>query len=199
MHYDEGKQHAHYSSQAINMSKLTRIICSGALLATAGTSHGAVLATAYTPTEGKACVSVSRNRETGDTVKRCPGVAGYSLFILNSDDRVSVSIVTAAHATLPLNFWDVVTPAFSTLGPKVEWKLERSKGKTQPVALIVRVHTVDQTDVAAPKLLSFLVVAKIDGATACVTAKVPAWQANPNHTARAAASARNSACLPALH
>lgn len=181
------------------MLKFAHIICSAALLAVAATSHGAALTTAYTPTVGKTCVSVSSNRETGDTVERCPGIGGYSLLVQNSDDRVSLSIITPQKTTLPLNFWDVVTPAFSTLGPKVEWKLETIKGKTQPAAIIVRVHTVDQTDVAAPRPLSFLVVAKIESDMACVTAKIPAGQANANLTARAAASARDSACLPALH
>ena len=181
------------------MSTLASTICvSAVLLALSGAGHRPSSATAYTPTAGTACQLVSINRETGDSVKRCPGVAGYSLLVLNSDDRVSLSIVTPGRMTLPLNFWDVVTPAFSTLAPKLEWTLDSAKGKMQPVAIIVRVHTVDQTDLAAPKPLSLLVVARIEGDMACVTARIPARQANASKTARAVALARDSACLSPL-
>ncbi len=160
---------------------------------------GATMTTEYTSTTGRTCVITSSNQETGDTVTRCPGVAGFSLLILNSDDRASISIVTDDKVTLPLDFWDVVTPTFSTLGPKVEWQVESMHGKKRPVAIIVRVHTVDQTDVEAPRPLSFLVVAAIRNDTACVIGKIPALRPVANESARALAKARNSKCLPQIH
>lgn len=78
------------------------------------------MTTQSTPTSGAQCIDLSDNRETGDSVKRCPGVSGLALLIYHSDDRASLSILTREKATLPLNFWDTVTPTFSTLGPKVE-------------------------------------------------------------------------------
>jgi hypothetical protein len=182
------------------MSNLGVAFClAAALFAAIGSSRGATLTTEYTPTTGRACVTISSNHEIGDTVTRCPGVAGFSLLVLNSDDRASISIVTDDKTTLPLDFWDVVTPTFSTLGPKVEWQMESMKGKKRPVAIIVRVHTVDQTDVEAPRPLSFLVVAAVRNDTACLIGKIPAAQAAANESARALAKARSGKCLPQFH
>ncbi|MDQ2822627.1 MAG: hypothetical protein M3Y65_19995 [Pseudomonadota bacterium] len=131
-------------------------------------------------------------------MKRCPGVIGFSLLVQHSDDRASLSILTKEKATLPLNFWDTVTPTFSTLGPKVEWQLETVQGKNRPVAIVVRVDTVDQTDVAAPQPISFIVVARIREDEACVIGKIPMKQANAAHAARVLMNARDSKCLPQI-
>jgi len=170
-----------------------------ALLAFAGSSYGAAVITEYTPTTGRGCTTISSNHETGDTVKRCRGVAGFALLVFNSDDRASISLVTKNNATIPLDFWDVVTPTFSTLGQKVEWQMASVDGKKTPVALVVRVHTVDQTNVEAPRPLSFLVVAEIRSDKACVIGKIPAWQPKANESARALARARGSKCMPQIH
>lgn len=171
-----------------------------ALIAATGQSRGAALSTEYTPTKGRACVTISNNHETGDTVKRCPGAAGFSVLVLNSDDRASISLIAPdGKVTLPLDFWDIVTPSFSTLGPKVEWQLESIQGKKRPVSIIVRVHTVDQTDVEAPRPLSYFVVAAIAKDSACVIGKIPAAQVAANESARALAKARGSNCMPRIH
>lgn len=177
--------------------KLAFCVTATSLLLTANSSAKGASA-AYTPTEGKACVTISHDRETGDTVSRCPGIAGYSVLVLNSDDRASISIETPDKTVLPLNFWDTITPTFSTLGPKVEWQMEAAKGRRTPVAIIARVRTVDQTDVASPKPLSYLVVAHIRGDKTCVTGKIPGSQANANQAARALANSREPECLPKL-
>lgn len=179
----------------------TKILAAIWLLITAisiTNTHAAKLTTAYFPAEGKTCKTTSHNKETGDTEKRCPGPAGYSLVVIESDDRASISLVTAKEKTLPLNFWDIVTPTFSTLGPKVEWRLMSNNGAVTPVAIIARVNTVDQADVAAPKPRSFLVVARIHNETACVTAKVSASERNANELARSIADTPDRACLPPI-
>jgi hypothetical protein len=163
-----------------------------------GAVNAAAITTQSTPIDGKQCVNISHDRETGDTVKQCPGVGGYSLLVLSSDDRASLSIVTNNKATLPLNFWDMVSPTFSTLGPKVEWQVESHEGTKTPVALVVRLNTVDQTDVAVPRPVSFIVVARIQPGEACVIGKVPAQQSNATQMARALATARDTKCLPQI-
>ena len=166
------------------------------------TMHGAVdaatITTQSTPIDGKQCVNISNDRETGDTVKRCPGIGGYSLLVLSSDDRASLSVITNNKAALPLNFWDMVSPTFSTLGPKVEWQVASHGGTKTPVALVVRLNTVDQADVAAPRPVSFIVVARIQPGQACVIGKVPAQQSNAAQMARAMATARDTKCLPQI-
>ena len=178
------------------MPTRTHLLCiATALFAHAGSSAAASMTTQSTPTSGAGCVNVSDNRETGDSIKRCPGVSGLALLVHHSDDRASLSIITREKATLPLNFWDTVTPRFSTLGPKVEWQLETVQGKHRPVAIVVRVDTVDQTDVAAPQPTSFIVVARILDDKACVIGKIPANQATAMQTARISAKARDNKCL----
>jgi hypothetical protein len=157
----------------------------------------ATLTTESTPINDKQCVNISHDRETGDTVKKCPGIGGYSLLVLSSDDRASLSVVTNK-ATLPLNFWDMVSPTFSTLGSKVEWQVASHGGTKTPVALVVRVDTVDQTDVAAPRPVSFLVAARIRESGACVIGKLPAQQSNASQIARAMVMAPNTKCLPQI-
>lgn len=163
-----------------------------------GTSHAALLKTTSTPIAGAACVSVANDQETGDTVRRCPGINGLALLVHNSDDRASLSILTKEKTALPLNFWDTVTPTFSTLGPTVEWQFKTPDGKGKPVAIVVRVDTVDQADVAAPRPVSFIVVARIDEKNTCVIGKIPAQQAHATEAARALAQATGTKCLPQL-
>ena len=109
------------------------------MIALSGSSYGAHAKSQFTFTSGTKCASVSRDRETGDTVKRCPGIGGFSLLILNSDDRASISVITPDKTTVPLNFWDVVTPTFSTLGPRIEWQMASVQGKQKPVAIVARI------------------------------------------------------------
>lgn len=181
------------------MPTRTYLLCiATALFSIAGLSQAASMTTQTTPTSGAGCVNLSDDRETGDSVKRCPGVSGLALLIHHSDDRASLSILTREKVTLPLNFWDTVTPTFSTLGPKVEWQLETVQGKRRPVAIVVRVDTVDQTGVAAPRPMSFLVVARIRNDEACVIGKIPVKQANSAQAARTLASARDSKCMPQI-
>ena len=52
------------------------------------------------------------------------------------DARVSIDIVTPDGRVHPLNYWSVVTSAFSNAGPRAEWRMQRGR----PIALIVRVN-----------------------------------------------------------
>jgi hypothetical protein len=168
------------------------------LLALSANSYGGTTAPVHTPTSGAKCASLSHNKETGDTQIRCPGVAGMSLLISNSDDRASISLLTTEKATVPLNFWDVVTPTFSTLGPRVEWHMASIDGKSVPVAIIVRVDTVDQTDVSAPQPRSYQVVAQLRKDRMCVVGKIPFREPHSMKMARALATASDSKCLPQI-
>lgn len=152
----------------------------------------------YSAIDSASCATISRDGETGDYSMRCPGVAGYKLIVVVSDDRASLTIETPSKQTLPLNFWDIVTPTFSTLGEKVEWRLAGKPGKQKPNALIVRVNTVDQTDVVHPKPISFLTVAQFNGHSACLTARIPAEQTDAHKRARKVADAAGQACLPPI-
>jgi hypothetical protein len=150
----------------------------------------------YTPMSGKTCVKHVDDKSTGAYTLDCPGALGFRLKILEDDERSSVSIVTPNKLVLPLNYWDVVTRGFSTLGTKAEWRIAKVDGKAAPVALIVRVNSLDQSDPEHPKRVPLLAVAKVSTNAACVTRAVDALSPYANKQARQFADDEHLACLP---
>ena len=145
------------------------------------------LTSAYTKTDDTSCNTVAEDEETGDRTRQCPGLLRYRILVVESDDRTSITLVTPDGRNLPLNFWDIVTPTFSTLENEVEWRVSRTNNRETPKALIVQVRTFDQTDVTHPKPFTILAVVRIGLDDACVTAKIPAAKPNANVEARQAA------------
>lgn len=125
----------------------------------------------------------------------CPGVQGFRLLMLDDDERSSISVVTPERRVFPLDYRDVVTRGFSTLGAKAEWRMAKVDGKLMPVAVIVRVHSLDQSDLEHPKRVSFLAVAKISPDGACVTRAVEVLGPEANEQARRFANDRHLECL----
>jgi hypothetical protein len=154
----------------------------------------------YTDLSGAACSLVKEDKETGSSVHKCPGVGGFELLVADDDARMSVSVIAPDHQNYPLNYWDVITPSFSHLGNKAEWRVIRERGKLRPIALIVRVVASDQSDVLAPKQIPYLAVAKISSEKVCVTQKIgPVKRAN-ERAREAADQALKQTCLqPATH
>lgn len=148
----------------------------------------------YTDISGNRCRTISVNRESGATVQSCPGVAGYKLEVEDDDARMSISVVAPGGKKSELSYWQVITSAFSSLGNKAEWRVTTIKGKTTPVALIVRVNASE--DPSNPqKTTSYLAVAKITAEKTCVTDKIgPSATAN-EEARRAADSAATKPCL----
>jgi hypothetical protein len=93
-----------------------------------------------------------------------------------------------------LNYWQVITSAFSTLGEKAEWRVTKTKGKLMPLALIVRVNASENPD-DAKKVTSYLAVAKITAQKICVTDKINPGRTQNEEARRAADSAATKACL----
>jgi hypothetical protein len=149
----------------------------------------------YTELSGPRCIDVKADRETGSSVRQCPGAGGMFLFVLDDDNRMSVTVVTPDKKEHPLNYWDVVTRSFSSLGEKAEWRISSQNGAPTPMALIVRVNYSDQSDPEKPRKGSYLAVAKITPDAVCVVGRVPAG-ANANERAREEAD--RSASKPCL-
>jgi hypothetical protein len=126
----------------------------------------------YTSLSASSCRVVKTGGETGGSTRRCPGVGGYSLLVLDDDERMSVTIVSPDKKEYPLDYWNVVTGAFSTLGAKAEWRVIKEKGKIVPIALIVRVNATIEEDPGKPQKKSILAAAKITPNSACVTEKL---------------------------
>ncbi|MET0647872.1 MAG: hypothetical protein ABW208_14750 [Pyrinomonadaceae bacterium] len=144
----------------------------------------------YTDLAPARCKTIEVTEESGGSVQKCPGVAGHVLLVEDDDLRQSVTVVTPDGKKHPLNYWHVITTAFSSLGEKAEWRVEKKGGKVKPYALIVRVNASENPE-APERKTSYLAVAKITAAKVCVTDKV-----KTNEEARAAADA--SAGKPCL-
>lgn len=154
----------------------------------------AKLKSVYSDISSSKCKTIEVDKETGSSTQRCAGIAGYKLLVLDDDARQSITVVTPDGKKHPLDLWEVVTHAFSSLGKKAEWRVTRDKGKVSPVALIVRVNASE--DVEHPnRLTSYLVVVKVTLEKICVTHKIPPG-AEANANGRGAAdSSQTAACL----
>lgn len=150
----------------------------------------------YTPLTGDGCRTVD-TPELGASVNECPGVGGYKLQILTDDGRASVSVVAPDASIYPLEYWSVVTGAFSSLGPRAEWVIERRQHT--PIALIVRVNYVDQQNLSAPARKSVLAVARVNETGACVTDVVSAGVNGNVLARRAAREALARECRRTIH
>lgn len=150
----------------------------------------------YTSLKGPVCRVVSEDVETGDRTMSCPGAAGFSVIVQESDDRASLTIISPNKRTFTLNFWDVAIPGFSTIGRQLEWRQSVQREKRIPIGIIVQVDSVDQTDVEHPKPVSFFLVAHVSENTACLTAKIPTEQPDARRVARQVADDPNRRCLP---
>lgn len=148
----------------------------------------------YTSLAAEDCRLVSTHPETGGTVQRCPGVRGYTLEVYDDDARQSVSVIAPGGARHDLDYWSVVTHGFSTLGPRAEWRMQASGGRSRPTALIVRVNASEHPE-TPERTTSYLAVATITPRRICVTDRIPP-AADANVRARQAAD--RSASRPCL-
>lgn len=144
----------------------------------------------YTSLAEAECRLVERDRETGATSSRCPGTAGYTLLAHDYDARMTADIVAPDGRTHRLRYSGVITSAFSSLGPRAEWRMRDGK----PIALIVRVNAYEQPE-TPDRATSYLAVAKITSREVCVTDRIPPT-ANANEAAQRAAD--QSASRPCM-
>ena len=165
------------------------------LLGVASTAVAQSNRSVYTNLDPKSCRTVeSRAEEGGSYTGRCRGVAGYTLIVEEGDLRTNIKVVPPKSAERSLELWTVVSGAFSSLGPKAEWRMTRRGGKVLPVALIVRYNASENPE-EPNKTTSYLAVAKITSGEICVTEKIsPGPKANED-ARRAADTAETKPCL----
>jgi hypothetical protein len=180
------------------MVKLTYRNLAAALLLLFGSFETALgqerIESVYSDLASSKCTTVTTDRETGASTQRCLGVAGYKLLVHDDDARQSITVVTPDGKKHDLDFWEVVTHGFSSVGSKAEWRAVRNRRKLAPIALIVRVNASE--DAANPnRKTSYLTVTKLTPEKICVTHKIP-QSADANAKARQAADeSRTAACL----
>jgi hypothetical protein len=149
----------------------------------------------YTSVEPKSCRTIKSTSEEGGSYEgRCRGVAGYNLIVEEGDLRTNIKVVAPGGTAHSLDLWTVVSSAFSSLGPRVEWRMTRRGTKSSPVALIIRYNASENVD-NPNKTTSYLAVAKITASETCVTDKIiPGPNANAD-ARRAADAAPSKSCL----
>ncbi|MBW3572961.1 MAG: hypothetical protein KY467_17840 [Gemmatimonadetes bacterium] len=144
----------------------------------------------YTSLAEADCRVIEVDKESGSSVSRCSGVAGYALKVLDGDARMSVDVITPDGRDHSLNYLSVITRAFSSLGPRAEWRMQSER----PVALIVRVNAYQDPE-NPDRTTSYLAVARITPAGTCVTDRIGPV---PNANAAARAAADRAAVRPCL-
>ena len=122
----------------------------------------------YTTLDEKQCITLYQEQES--IVQECPGFGGYQLHASEFDLRQSITLLKDGRE-FPLQYWDTVSPAFSTLGKKAEWRFIKINKKPIPIALITRLNVV--TGEEADETTSWLVVSKLTDKQVCVVGKIP--------------------------
>jgi len=172
-----------------------RIVLIAAALFAGSSVAAAQNRSVYTPLDTKNCRQVkSPNTDEDDFLGRCRGVAGYHLLLSEGDLRQNLIVVTPKGTEHSLELWDVVSGGFSTVGPRVEWRMAQQNGKLSPVALIIRYNANEDAE-HPNKLMSYLAVAKITAGEVCVTDKILPSVAANEAARRAADSAATKPCL----
>lgn len=139
-------------------------------------SPGTGVRSVYTSLAEGDCRLVEKDEETGGTVQRCPGVAGYALKVSDFDARMSVTVVAPDGSEHPLRYTSVITHSFSALGPRAEWRVSGAEGR--PQALIVRVNA-NEDNMNPERVTSYLAVARVTPQGSCVTERIgPVADAN---------------------
>ena len=149
----------------------------------------------YTSVEPKQCRTIKSSSDEGGSYQgRCRGVAGYNLIVEEGDLRTNINVVAPGGTAHSLDLWTVVSSAFSSLGPRVEWRMANRGSKSIPVALIIRYNASEDVD-NSKKTTSYLAVAKITTTETCITDKIlPGPNANTD-ARRAADAASSKSCL----
>lgn len=171
------------------------IACAIASAVSVGTAAQDHVMSVHSPLTGVACSVHVDQRATGAQTLDCPGAYGYRLRVIEDDQRRSVNVVTPGGHSFALNYWDVVTRGFSTLGSRAEWRIQVVDGAATPFAVIVRVNALDQRDAEHPRTRPLLVVARISRDAACVTHLIDAALPNAARRARSAAAEVHVPCL----
>lgn len=153
----------------------------------------------YTSLAPSACRLKGVDREAGASVQVCPGIRGYKLLLLDADDRMSITVVTPDKREHPLDFSRVVTPHFSSLSGKAEWRVGKQGNSTAPMGLIVTLTVVDDLasneDGQMVKASAYKVVVRLADDTICVVDKLSAGPKAEDHARREADASREKSCL----
>ena len=167
---------------------MKKIIIIGSLILAFTVFASAQNKSVYTSLDTKTCKTIEQSDEGSGWYRgECKGVGGYKLEVTEGDIRQSINVVVSPKKKFELDF-SRVSPAFSSVGAKAEWRM---KGKI-PVALIVRFNASDVED--ETKTVSYLVVSKISKTGSCITDVVNAGKNQNADAQKLADSAASKPC-----
>ena len=132
----------------------------------------------YTSINQKDCMTL--DSDNMGSVQKCESFSNIGVKVIESDIRQSI-ILTHNKKEYDLAFWSTVSPAFSSLGLKVEWRHEHGRPENLK-GMIVRFEASDDLE-NIDKVSSYLIVSKITNNEICVVAKI-APQKDQNEIAR---------------
>lgn len=153
------------------------------------------ITSSYSDTKLEKCKSVEYSEEGEYGVWRCKGVAGYNFLYISADLRESITILDPQGREHELNFTSFKS-GFSSLGPKLEWRMTKKNGKPVPIAAIIRFSVSEDPD-DSTKITSYLAVSRVGSkpSDSCVIEMVPP---GPNQNAKARQVADSASRLPCL-
>lgn len=153
-------------------------------------AYAADVESSYTSIDANDCTTLTADRM--GSVQRCEFFADIEVNAVEGDLRQSLTLKRGGNE-YPLDFWQTVSPAFSTLGAKVEWR-HLAGNANKPFAFITRLNASENPE-GPEQTTSYLVVGKITPDIICVVGKVSP-QVEQNQRAREMAD--QSAIMPCI-
>ena len=132
----------------------------------------------YTSIDQEDCITL--DSDNMGSLQECESFLDIGVKVIEGDVRQSI-ILTRNKKEYDLAFCSTVSPYFSSLGLKVEWRYEQGKFKNLK-GMIVRFEASDDYE-NLDKVSSYLVVSKIEKDEICVVARI-APQNEQNEIAR---------------
>ncbi|GEM_PF-3118059 len=126
---------------------------------------------AYSDIDAKACTLVEVYEEDMGATVSCGSYGAMEIQVEDDDGRMSITLMRKGLA-YPQYYSQAISPAFSLLGSKIEWRY--TKGKSlEPTAMIARVTaTIEGETMDDTKKVSYLAVSKITATHICVIGKI---------------------------
>jgi hypothetical protein len=146
----------------------------------------------YTSLAPAGCKVIDTDEEAGGSTSICPGMGGYKLRVLDGDARMSIDVIAPDGGRHPLDLWTVASGAFSSLGPRAEWRF--AADDRAPTALIVRFEAYEFPEQPEPTT-SYLLVARLAGKDTCLTARIAPGSSQNLRAREAADRAAGAPCL----
>jgi hypothetical protein len=146
-----------------------------------------------TPITQPPCTLVEEDEEGGDSTQECPGVAGYRLLLLDSDSRMSATVLGPGGWRADLNAWSIVTPSFSSIAGPAHWRILGPDSAPRPLGIVLRFNANEDPN-KPDAITTYFAVVKLASDSACIVERVAGPDAE-QRAVHAADHAGDKSCL----